>query len=320
MFKNKFYTGKKILITGASGFVGRTLVPLFEKTEADIFIPSHKDYDLTQQSDVRGMLETILPDIVIHLAGLIGGLMANKDRPAEFYYQNMISQTMMMHESFKINCEKYVTLMGGCSYPAQAISPIVEEDMWEGYPQGESAPYSSAKKMNIVMSNAYRAQHKYNSIILIPGNIYGPYDNFDLRNSHVIPALIRKYHEAKEREANKVVAWGSGKPVRDFIYIDDAASAIFQATMQYDHSDVINISSGVPVAIKELTQRIADIVGFDGEIEWDKTKPDGQIKKVFSVDKMRNILGFEPKIDLDEGLKRTYDWFRENYDNARLDY
>ena len=320
IFKDKFFTGKRILITGASGFVGRNLVPLFEKTGAEIFIPSHMEYDLTQQQDIREMLKSILPDIVVHLASLIGGIMANKDRPADFFFQNMISQTIMMHESFKINCKKYVTLMGGCSYPANAISPVVEEDMWNGYPQGESAPYSSAKKMNIVMSGAYRAQYKFNSIVLIPGNIYGPHDNFDLRNSHVIPALIRKYHEAKVNGTKKVVAWGSGKPIRDFIYIEDAANAIFKATKEYNSSDVINISSGVPVSIKELTQKISNIVDYRGEIEWDSSKPDGQMEKFFSVDKMRDILVFEPKFDLDEGIKRTYDWFRENYQNARLDY
>jgi GDP-L-fucose synthase len=210
--------------------------------------------------------------------------------------------------------------MGGCSYPGSARSPIIEEDMWQGFPHSSAAPYSSAKRMNIVMSQAYRKQYNFNSIVLVPGNIYGPEDNFDLNNSHVIPALIRKYYEAKINGADKVVAWGSGKPLRDFIYIGDAVEAIYKAACVYNSSDIINISSGTSVSIKDLTETIAAVVQFEGEILWDTSKPDGQMEKGFSVDKMQEILAFKPSVNLRDGLAKTYDWFVENYGKARLEH
>ena len=313
MFKDKFFTGKKILITGSSGFIGRNLVPLFEKTGADIFIPSHMEYDLTQQRDVREMLKSILPDIVVHLASLLGGIMANKDRPADFFFQNMISQTMMMHESFKINCKKYVTLMGGCSYPANAISPVVEEDMWNGYPQGESAPYSSAKKMNIVMSGAYRAQYKFNSIVLIPGNIYGPHDNFDLNSSHVLSALIRRIHEAKEQDSPKVLLWGTGSPKREFVFVDDIVDACILLLTSRLHNDIlpINIGVGSDISIKSLADKISKIVGYSGAIVWDKSKPDGVPRKLLDNSEI-TLLGWKHEMQLESGLKHTYQWYLDN--------
>jgi len=310
---------KRVLVTGASGFVGKNFTPLLRDMNAEVFSPTRADCDLTEQNEVRRLLADIKPHIVFHFGALVGGLQANMDRPADFCSQNLLAQTIMMHEANVIGCEKYITLMGGCSYPATANSPIPEDAMWEGFPHAGAAPYSSAKRMNIVMSQAYREQYGFNSIVLVPGNIYGPEDNFDLRNSHVIPALIRKYYEAKVNGDNQVVAWGSGRPLRDFIYIGDAVQAILKAALQYNSSDIINISSGEAVSIKELTETIASVVGFDGEIIWDTSKPDGQMNKGFSVEKMKNVLDFNPTTSLRSGLSKTYEWFVEHYDSARLD-
>jgi GDP-L-fucose synthase len=310
--------GKRVLLTGATGFVGRNLLPRLKEIGANVLAPTRQEYDLNNQSAVQLMYRELKPEIVLHLAGLIGGLMANKDRPADFYYQNILSQTMVMHGAFEAGCTKFLTLMGGCSYPGKAASPIDETQMWNGYPQGESAAYSSAKKMNIVMSNAYREQYGFNSVVLVPGNIYGPWDNFDLRNSHVIPALIRKYHEAKISNSPKVVAWGTGRAVRDFIYISDAVEAILIALANYDSSEIINISAGTGVTIRQLTESIAEVVDYKGEIEWDTTKPDGQLEKVFAVDRMREVLHFSPSIGLKKGLESTYDWYQKNLGIARL--
>ena len=313
------FDNKRVLITGSSGFVGSNFIPLFEGSSTELFLPSRTDFDLTEQADVRRLLAEARPHIVFHFGALVGGLQANIDRPADFCAENLLAQTMMLDESYKAGCEKYITLMGGCSYPGSARSPILEEDMWEGFPHAGAAPYSSAKRMNIVMSQAYRKQYNFNSIVLVPGNIYGPEDNFDLNNSHVIPALLRKYYEAKVNGTDEIGAWGSGKPLRDFIYIEDAVKAIYKAACEYNRSDIINISSGTSVSIRALTEQIATIVGFKGDIVWDTSKPDGQLEKVFAVDKMRDILAFEPSVSLDEGLKKTYDWFVENYGDARLD-
>lgn len=314
MFKNK-----KILITGSNGFVGKNFIPLFDEISCDLFLPVKSDYDLREQNQVKSMLKDIKPDIVFHFAGLVGGLQANMDRPADFCYENLLSQTLMLHESYVSGCEKYITLMGGCSYPGEAKSPISENDMWNGMPHEGAAPYSTAKRMNIIMSEAYRRQYGFNSIVLVPGNIYGPHDNFDLKNSHVIPALIRKYYEAKLNKVDKIIAWGSGKPLRDFIFIEDATEAIFKASQEYNSSDIINISSGSSVSIRELTETIAEVVNFEGKIEWDLSKPDGQMKKGFDVTKMQKILNFQAKTSLKDGIQKTYEWFVKNYEEARLD-
>jgi len=311
---------KKILVTGATGFLGTNLVNHLHKSGyKNIIALSSKDYDLTEQQQVRKMFSENKPDIVIHLAAYVGGILANKMYPADFAYRNLIINTMVMHEASKSGVEKFVTCIGGCSYPAKAESPISESTLFEGYPQKESAPYSLAKGMSAVQANAYRQQYNLNAITLVPGNMYGPYDNFHPSYSHVIPGLIRRFYEAKINNLSEVVVWGSGKPTRDFVYVEDVADCIIKAMKTYNGSDLINISSGTETSIKELVETIAELMNYKGKIVWDTTKPDGQMRKIFDTRRMKEILGFECKTSLREGLRKTIGWFEENYpDGVRL--
>ncbi len=308
----------RILVTGASGFVGRNLLEHMRTHGIRPVTPSHSDYDLLEQAQVRKMLAEIKPDLVLHLAGLVGGIGANRARPADFNYQNMLMGTMLLHESWRAGAKKYVTLMGGCSYPAKAPSPIKETELFNGYPQAESAPYSLAKAMSAVQAEAYRRQYRFNAIVLVPGNIYGPHDNFDLNNSHVIPALIRKFLEARDAGKTEVPAWGTGKPTRDFVYIADVCEAILLAVEKYNGSDIINLSSGKTVTIRELTETVAELTGYQGPIAWDASKPDGQMFKGFDAARMKEILGYECRTPLREGLQKTIDWYRAHSAAARL--
>lgn len=306
------------MVTGASGFVGGNLVPLLRATGCELITPARAEFDLLEQEQVRRLLAETRPQIVFHLAGLIGGILANKQFPADFCYQNLMMGTMMLHESWRMGVEKYITLIGGCSYPATAPSPISESELWNGYPQAESAPYSIAKKMSVAQAQAYRRQHGFNAVALAPGNLYGPHDNFDLDNSHVIPALIRKFHEARLKAQTEVIAWGTGSPMRDFIYVEDACEAIVKAAEIYDGAEIINISSGVQTTIRELVETVADLSGYRGDIRWDTTKPDGQMLKGFDVTRMREWLGYRCRTSLREGLEKTIAWFEANYAVARL--
>lgn len=312
------WTGKRVLVTGSTGFIGKNLTPMLEKARCELILPRRIDYDLLEQNDVRRLFAETHPDIVFHLAGLVGGIMANKERPAQFCYQNLFMGTTVLHEAWRAGVAKYIGLIGGCSYPASAPSPISEAELWNGYPQPESAPYSLAKKMAVTLAQAYRQQYSFNAIILVPGNVYGPADNFDLENSHVIPALIRKFIIARSSGQEEVVAWGSGKPVRDFIYIEDACEAILRAAGSYDGSEIINLSSGVQTSIRELVETVAELVGYEGMIRWDTEKPDGQMLKGFDVTRMRNWLGYSCRTSLREGLAKTVAWFESNYGTARL--
>jgi GDP-L-fucose synthase len=306
-----------VLVTGASGFVGRNLVELMRARRIEPLTPARADYDLREQVQVRRMLAELKPDVVFHLAGLVGGIDANRERPADFHYENLIMGAMMLHESWRAGVKKYITLLGGCSYPANAPNPIKETGLFQGCPQAESAPYSLAKAMSVVQASAYRAQYGFNAIALVPGNIYGPHDNFDLNSSHVIPALIRKFLAAKEAHAPEMVAWGSGRPVRDFVYVTDACEAILLAAETYDGADLINISSGVPVTIRELAETIAELTGYRGKVAWDTTKPDGQMLKEFDVTRMRQWLGYECRTSLRDGLRLTINWVLANRDAIR---
>ncbi len=309
---------KKILVTGASGFLGHHVCEVLTSRGLPFEGPTHQEYDLTEQAGVRRMFQELHPQVVFHIAGYVGGILANKQYPADFFYQNLMMNTMVQHEAYKAGVQKLITLIGGCSYPALAPNPIREESLWEGYPQVESAAYSVAKKMLVVQSEAYRRQFGFNGIVLVPGNVYGPYDNFNLTNAHVIPALIRKVFEAKREGKKRFEVWGSGKPVRDFIYARDAAEAIVLAAEAYDGEEIINISSGQPTTIRELVETIVSLTGFAGDLIWDMSKPDGQMFKLFDITRMQTILGYQAPTSLKGGLKSTIDWFANNYEAARL--
>jgi GDP-L-fucose synthase len=318
MTSSSFWHGKRTLVTGASGFVGRNLMPLLVEAGCDVVAPSRSDYNLLEQADVRRLLADMKPEVVFHLAALSGGILANRDYPADFCYQNLLMNTMVAHESWRAAVGKFVTLIGGCSYPAQADNPIREADLWNGYPQQESAAYSLAKRMSVVMAEAYRRQHGFDAVVLVPGNLYGPHDNFDLKNAHVIPATIRKFVEARQRGDAEIVAWGSGAPVRDFIYVRDACEVILLAAERYSGTDIINLSSGVPTTIRELIETVAELTGFQGQVRWDTSKPDGQMFKRFDVMRMEEWLGYRCPTSLREGLASTIAWFEQHYDHARL--
>ena len=307
-----------MLVTGATGFVGSNFVPLLKKAGCELATPTRRDYDLLEQAQVRRMFQDHRPDLVLHFAGLIGGIGANKSRPAEFCYQNLLMGTLMLHESWRAGVQKYLTLMGGCSYPARAPSPIRETELFNGMPQAESAPYSLAKAMSAIQAEAYRRQNGFNAVVLVPGNLYGPFDNFDLNNSHVIPALIRKYLEAKAAGKPEVVAWGSGRPTRDFVYVTDVCEAVLLAAEKYNASDIINLSSGHAVSIKELTETVAELTGYTGRVVWDASKPDGQLYKGFDVTRMKTLLSYECRTSLRDGIQKTIEWYLSKPAGLRL--
>lgn len=312
------WNGVRGLVTGGTGFVGTNLLPKLRALGCRIIAPSRAECDLLEQDQVRRLFKDVRPEVVFHLAGLVGGILANKRSPAEYCHQNLLMGTLVLRESWKSGVAKYITLIGGCSYPAKAPSPISESSLWEGYPQAESAAYSLAKRMALVEAQAYRQQHGFDAIVLAPGNLYGPHDNFDLENSHVIPALIRKFSEAQERKQPEVVVWGTGRPTRDFVYVADACEAILLAAQRYSGPEVINISSGQPVTIRELVETVREQVGYGGRVSWDATKPDGQMEKAFDVSRMREWLGYECRTGLRDGLRKTMDWLSANHPSARL--
>jgi GDP-L-fucose synthase len=305
---------RRIVVTGASGFLGRHLMPVLEKRYGPARVRglSSADYDLLDTAEVRRLFAQEKPDAVIHLAGFVGGIGANRQYPATFFYRNAVLTALMFEAAAENQVGKLVYPMGGCSYPARARSPIDESQMWEGYPQPESAAYSTAKKMGLVAAEAYRQQCGLNSVVVIPGNLFGEYDNFRLNESHVIPALIRRYWEAKLAGASQVVAWGTGRATRDFVYAGDVAALVPYFLEEYDSTEPVNLSSGTSTSIGELTALIKELTGFAGEIVWDASKPDGQLEKIFDVTRMKK-LGLSCPTPLREGLERTIAWFGANY-------
>ena len=304
---------KNITVTGGKGFLGGHLIKKLKDCGClHIKIADLPEYNLTNIADIRRMYEETRPEIVIHLAGKVGGIGFNQEKPAELFYDNLIMGTQLLHEAYLRKIEKFVALGTICAYPKFTPVPFKEEDLWNGYPEETNAPYGLAKKMMLVQSQAYRQQYNFNSIFLLPVNLYGPGDNFDPRSSHVIPALIKKCFDAIDTHADQIEVWGTGLATREFFYVEDAAEAIYLATESYNKSDPINIGAGFEISIKKLTELIVQLTGFKGNILWNKSKPDGQPRRLLDITKAKNEFGFISSTDLTTGLIKTIDWYRKN--------
>ena len=303
---------KKIIVTGGAGFLGKYVVKkLKERNCKEIFVPIIDKYDLRDLSAIKRMYHDAKADIVIHLAGVLGGIGANRENPATFFYDNLIMGIQLMEQARLTGIEKFVALGTICAYPKFTPVPFKEEDLWNGYPEETNAPYGLAKKMSLVQSQAYRQQYGFNSIFLLPVNLYGPGDNFNPKSSHVIPALIKKFYDAKINNQSEVIVWGTGKATREFFYVEDCAEAIVLATEKYDKPDPVNIGAGFEISIKELANLIREIIGFKGKIVWDTSKPDGQPRRCLDTSKAEKEFGFKAKTNFDEGLKKTIEWYEE---------
>ena len=299
---------KRIVVTGGAGFLGSCVVQKLKERgcrDADIFVPRKKDYDLVDINAVRKLYADAQPDIVIHLAAEVGGIGANRAHPATFFYNNLMMGAQLMHEGYRNKIEKFVAVGTICAYPKFAPIPFKEEDLWNGYPEETNAPYGLAKKMMLVQSQTYREQYGFNSIFLLPVNLYGPSDNFDPNTSHVIPAIIRKVHEAQKAGKKEIVLWGDGSPTREFLYVEDCAEGIVLATESYEKSDPVNIGAGFEISIKVLSEKIAALMHFKGKITWDTTKPNGQPRRCLDVSRAQKEFGFEAKTHFDEGLSQA---------------
>jgi len=304
---------KKILVTGGAGFLGSFIVEkLIQKgvPKENIIVPRSKDYDLRKLEDCKKVLQGV--DVVIHLAAKVGGIGFNKEHPGELFYDNLMMGAQLIEEGRKAGIEKFVAVGTICAYPKFTPTPFKEKDLWIGYPEETNAPYGLAKKMMLVQCQAYRQEYGFNSIYLLPVNLYGPRDNFDPNSSHVIPALIKKVIEAKEKNAPSVEVWGTGKATREFLYVEDAADAIIAATEKYDGNEPVNIGSGMEISIKNLVAKIAKIAKYKGKIVWNTSKPDGQPRRRLDVTRAKKEFGFKAKTKFDQGLKETIAWYLKN--------
>lgn len=312
-----FWMDKRVVVTGGAGFLGSFVTEkLYQRGATEVFVPKIEDFDFVQLKDIHRMLDEAQPDLIIHLAALAGGIGANRARPAEFYYVNMIMGVQMMHEAWKYGVQKFLALGTICAYPKFTPVPFKEENLWDGYPEETNAPYGLAKKMLLVQAQAYREQYGFNAIYLLPVNLYGPRDNFNLETSHVIPALIRKCLEAQDRGEKQVVLWGDGSPTREFLYVEDAAEGILLAAERYNGSEPVNLGSGMEIRIKDLAQMISRLTGFEGELVWDTTKPNGQPRRVLDTSRAEGYFGFRAQTPFEEGLRRTIEWYRQHRSRA----
>jgi len=303
-------TKEKIALTGGAGFLGRHILAELDSIGCrDVFVPRSKDYDLRTLRGIRRMLWDANPTVIIHAASLSGGIGMNQTRPAELFYDNIRIGTQILHEAYEAGVEKFVTIGTVCEYPVNTPTPFSEERLWDGYPESTNAPYGIAKKALLVMGQAYRAQYNFNATHLLLVNLFGPFDNFEPSSSHVIPALIRKFVEAKETGADEVTLWGSGMAGREFLYVTDAAEAIVKATQFYDGADPINVGSGEEIHIGALAMTIASMVGYRGTIKFDPSRPDGQPRRCLDVTKAEKLFNFKASTSLEVGLKRTIDWY-----------
>ena len=305
-----FWSGKRVLVTGGTGFLGSHVVAELNRQGCEqIFSPRSREYDLREKDQIQKCLADCKPDTVIHLAAVVGGIGANRLHPGSFFYDNAIMGIQMVEEGRKAGIEKMTIVGTICAYPKITPIPFHEENLWYGYPEETNAPYGLAKKMLLVQSQAYRQEYGFNSVYLLPVNLYGPRDNFDPASSHVIPALIRKAVEARESGADKMTCWGTGSATREFLFVEDCARAICLATEKYNESDPVNIGSGMEISIRDLTTVIAGLVGFKGRIEWDPSKPDGQPRRCLDTTRAFQKFGFRSQVPFKEGLRKTVDWY-----------
>ncbi|MBC8332137.1 MAG: GDP-L-fucose synthase [Anaerolineae bacterium] len=309
----EFWAKRRVCVTGGAGFLGSFVqAELRERGASELYIPLIEDYDLTQMSDIQRMLADARPDVIIHLAALAGGIGANRERPAEFFYKNLMMGVPLMHAAWAQGVDKFVAIGTICAYPKFTPVPFKEENLWDGYPEETNAPYGLAKKMLLVQAQAYREQYDFNAIYVLPVNLYGPRDNFNLETSHVIPALVRKMIEAQQRGDAEVVLWGDGSPTREFFYAGDAARGIVMAAERYNSSEPVNLGAGMEISIKDLAEMIARLTGFEGKVVWDTSKPNGQPRRGLDTSRAKDYFGFEAQMSFEEGLKRTIEWFKEN--------
>jgi GDP-L-fucose synthase len=305
-----FWANRRVTVTGGGGFLGKSVVRRLEAAGAtSIFVPRSRDFDLRTSDGIAAALAEGRPDIVIHLAAVVGGIGANRDNPGRFFYENAIMGIELMEQARRVGVDKYVQIGTVCSYPKFTPVPFHEDDLWNGFPEETNAPYGVAKKMLIVQGQAYRQQYGFNAIHLIPVNLYGPRDNFDPASSHVIPALIKKCVDARDSGADHIEVWGTGAASREFIYVDDAAEGIVLGSEQYDGPEPVNLGTGREITIRDLVELIARLSRFQGEIRWDTTKPDGQPRRALDTSRARDLFGFEARTSFEDGLRRTVEWY-----------
>lgn len=327
--EQSFWEDKRVIVTGGAGFLGKFVIEKLQQRGAkEIIIPHIEQYDLTELEAINRLFDdhgisAIDPGntgespahenvIIIHLAALVGGIEANRKRPADYFYTNLIMGTQLMHAAWQRGVGKFVAIGTICAYPKFTPLPFKEENLWDGYPEETNAPYGLAKKMLLVQAQAYRAQYGFNAVFLLPVNLYGPGDNFDLQTSHVIPALIHKCVEANENAEDRIIVWGDGSPTREFLYVDDAAEGILLASEHYNSSQPVNLGSGQEISIKNLANTIARLTGFEGQLVWDTSKPNGQPRRVLDTEKAEQYFGFRAQTRFEDGLRQTIEWYREH--------
>lgn len=309
---SEFWSKRRVCVTGGAGFLGSFVTQRLHQLGAqEVFIPVIEKYNLVEGTDIRRMLADARPDVIIHLAAQVGGIGANREHPAEFFYNNLLMGVQLIHQAWQSGVEKVVAIGTVCAYPKFTPVPFREEDLWMGYPEETNAPYGLAKKMLLVQSQAYRQQYGYNSVFLLPVNLYGPRDNFNPSSSHVIPALIRKCVEAKESGAQEIVVWGDGSPTREFLYVEDASEGILLAAERYNSSDPVNLGSGNEISIRDLVELIARLTGFSGRMVFDTTQPNGQPRRALDTQKAERYFGFRAQTSFEEGLRRTIQWYAD---------
>jgi GDP-L-fucose synthase len=307
------WANEKVIVTGGSGFLGTAVVAKLRASGCKtIVVPRSKEFDLRKEAEIQRLYETVQPTMVIHLAAVVGGIGANRENPGRFFYDNAIMGIQLIEFARQYKIGKFVAVGSICAYPKFSPVPFKEEDLWNGYPEETNAPYGLAKKMMLVQGQAYRQQYNFNTIFLLPVNLYGPGDNFDPASSHVIPALIKKFVEAEERKEQQVVVWGDGSATREFLYVEDAAEGVVLAAAKYDESDPVNLGAGFEISIKELATKISKLTGFSGSIVWDTTKPNGQPRRMLDTRRAKEKFGFAAHTDFDLGLRNTIEWYRKN--------